>query len=90
MRISVVPEVCTTSEVSEIQGIAAKVTETSTSGGQGQEMGRRRHQSKRTTRKKPPKTRSKNKEPIEVASESADSEDQDLIECESNMYDSIV
>ena len=83
-RISVVPEVCETSEVSETSGIAPKASETS----RPRANGKKKTPTKKTPREKIPKTRSKTK-PVEVASESDDSEDQDLNECESNIYDFI-
>ena len=84
-RISVVPEVCETSEISETPGIAAKDTETLTVGRPRTRNDKKKTPTKKTPRKKTTKTRSKTKEPVEVPSESDDSEDQDLNECESNI-----
>ena len=80
-RISVVPEVCETSEISETPGIAAK----DTVGRPRTRNDKKKTPTKKTPRKKTTKTRSKTKEPVEVPSESDDSEDQDLNECESNI-----
>ena len=82
-RISIVPEVCETSEVPETSEVSQ------TSGTAASTVGRPRTRNKKKT-PPTPRARSKTKGPVEVASETDDSEDQDVNECESNIYEYIL